>query len=264
MAYSPGLESKQGPYRIGLIVPSSNTTMETEIPRLLASHPVASVAGFTFHGARMRMTRVIAEELRRMNEDAAGCVAALADARCDVMAYACLVAVMVQGANAHARVSADLGGAASAAGWPAPVVTSAGALVEELQDRGYRKVALIAPYVPKLTSTVVAYLEAGGVEVTDSISLSVADNCEVGRLSETDLVEVALQRLRVGGADAVIASCCVQMPSLAALPIIEGNLGLPCLSAATATARQVLKALQLDPAVAGYGTYVASGAEVAA
>ncbi len=47
--------------RIGQIVPSSNTTMETEIPRILR----ASVAGsrFTFHSSRMRMKRVTREEL---------------------------------------------------------------------------------------------------------------------------------------------------------------------------------------------------------
>jgi hypothetical protein len=31
-----------GPRRIGLIVPSSNVTMETELPELLARHPSAS------------------------------------------------------------------------------------------------------------------------------------------------------------------------------------------------------------------------------
>ena len=39
-------------YRIGQIVPSSNTTMETEIPA---------------HSARMRMMHVTPEELKRMS-----------------------------------------------------------------------------------------------------------------------------------------------------------------------------------------------------
>ena len=33
------------PYRVGLIVPSSNVTMETEIPALLSRHPAMSRCG---------------------------------------------------------------------------------------------------------------------------------------------------------------------------------------------------------------------------
>ena len=45
-------------YRVGLIVPSSNTTMETEIPALLRAYETAGGATFTFHSARMRMKKV--------------------------------------------------------------------------------------------------------------------------------------------------------------------------------------------------------------
>jgi maleate isomerase len=42
--------------RIGLVVPSSNVTVETEMPALLARHPSAR---FSFHSSRMRMRAVI-------------------------------------------------------------------------------------------------------------------------------------------------------------------------------------------------------------
>ena len=43
-------------HRMGLIVPSSNVTMETELPALLARDGAATGRRFTFHSARMRMT----------------------------------------------------------------------------------------------------------------------------------------------------------------------------------------------------------------
>jgi maleate isomerase len=50
--------------RVGLIVPSSNVTIETELPALLARHESAT---FTFHSSRMRMQEVSEEELQTMN-----------------------------------------------------------------------------------------------------------------------------------------------------------------------------------------------------
>jgi maleate isomerase len=250
------------PYRIGLIVPSSNVTMETEIPALLHAYEAQSGVAFTFHSARMRMTKVTAETLLAMDKEAGTCAAYLADAQCDVQAYACLVAVMVQGPNAHLKAAVRLREATHAAGFPAPIVTSAGALVEEMQAAGYRKVSLIAPYLPELTQLVVAYIESAGIEVVDSISLSVSDNCVVGRLPARNLVELASKRLDTRGAEAVVLSSCVQMPSLEALAVAERRVGLPCVSAAAATTRAILRSLNLHLSVPGYGSFLAHPQEV--
>jgi maleate isomerase len=251
-------------YRVGLIVPSSNVTMETEVPALLRAYAAGAGVSFTFHGARMRMKKVTAEALIAMDREGATCAAYLADAQCDVHAYACLVAVMVQGARAHEAVAERLRAATAEAGFEAPVVTSAGALVDEVRAAGYARVALIAPYLPELTKIVVGYIEeSAGVEVVDAVSLGVSDNCEVGRLDQRNLVDIASTRLNTRGADAVVLSSCVQMPSLTMLAAAEERVGLPCLSAAAATSRSILRSLQLDPSIPGYGSFLAQPQEVA-
>ncbi|MFC4520238.1 Asp/Glu racemase, partial [Cupriavidus pinatubonensis] len=45
-------------FRIGQIVPSSNTTMETEIPAMLTTRQQIRPERFTFHSSRMRMKKV--------------------------------------------------------------------------------------------------------------------------------------------------------------------------------------------------------------
>ena len=102
------------PYRIGLIVPSSNVTMETEIPALLRAYEGVTGLPFTFHGARMRMKQVTAEALLAMDREGATCAAHLADAQCDVLAYACLVAIMAQSRGYHAVSEPKLAGVAEA------------------------------------------------------------------------------------------------------------------------------------------------------
>ena len=53
-------------YRIGQIVPSSNITMETEIPAMLQARQLIRPERFTFHSSRMRMKHVNKDELAAM------------------------------------------------------------------------------------------------------------------------------------------------------------------------------------------------------
>ena len=84
--------------------------------------------------------------------------------------------------------------------------------------------------------------------MTDSLSLEVSDNLEVGRLDPMNLLE-HVKRLDVGQADAVVLSACVQMPSLPAIQLVEDRLGKPVLSAAVATVYRILKTLDLKAEV---------------
>ncbi|KAJ34186.1 Asp/Glu racemase, partial [Agrobacterium tumefaciens] len=133
-------------FRIGQIVPSSNITMETEIPALLRARELVSPERFTFHSSRMRMKHVTAEELKAMDRDSDRCALELSDARVDVMGYACLVAIMAMGHGYHRQSQERLHKATVDNGNPAPVVTSAGALVEGIKAIGAKKIALVAPY----------------------------------------------------------------------------------------------------------------------
>lgn len=242
------------PTRLGLIVPSSNTTMETELPEMFARRSeLIPEERFTFHSSRMRMQHVTAEALLQMDRDSNRCAVELADAQCDALAYACLVAIMSQGPGAHESAENRLTRVARDEGCDAPVVSSAGALVRSLKAIGAQRISMITPYVPELTAKVREYIEDAGVEVLDVISLGVADNCAVGRLDPGDLPDRSA-RLKRNGCDAIVLSACVQMPSLAAIPQAEVRLGLPVLSAATSTTYELLTALGRSTVVpdAGY------------
>lgn len=84
-------------YRIGQIVPSSNITMETEIPAMLTARQLIRPERFTFHSSRMRMKTVSKDELAAMDGESDRCALELSDAAVDVMGYACLVAIMAMG-----------------------------------------------------------------------------------------------------------------------------------------------------------------------
>ncbi|WP_275272265.1 Asp/Glu racemase [Limnobacter sp. P1] len=240
-------------YRIGQIVPSSNTTMETEIPAILRAREAVEAERFTFHSSRMRMQHVTKEELAKMDADSDRCALELADARVDVLGYACLVAIMSMGLGYHKKSEERLHGRTVEAGGPAPVVTSAGALVDSLKAIGAKKVAILTPYMKPLTQLVVDYIEHEGIEVLDSISLEVSNNLEVGLLNPLAPVEHT-KKLNTANVDAIVASACVQMPSLASIQQIEDRAGMPVLSSSVATTYMMLKKLGLKTYAPGFGS----------
>src|SRR5256714_10851970 len=191
--------------RIGQIVPSSNTTMETEIPAMLRAREQHFPERFTFHSSRMRMQKVSPEELAAMNKEGLRCAAELADARVDLMSTACLVAIMVQGFGYHRQVEEDFKRVAAENGARSKVMTSAGALIYGLKKLGAKKISLMAPYIRPLTDKVAAYIENEGIEVLDRISFEIPDNLEVGRRDPMKLLD-EVKRLKIGNADAVVLS----------------------------------------------------------
>src|SRR5437870_5124867 len=129
-------------YRIGQIVPSSNTTMETEIPAMLHSREAVEPERFTFHSSRMRMQKVTKEQLEAMDADSIRCAAELVDARVDVLGYACLVAIMSMGKGYHRKSETKLHDITVRDGHGSPVVTSAGALIAGLKTMKAKKISL--------------------------------------------------------------------------------------------------------------------------
>ncbi|MBB5153642.1 maleate cis-trans isomerase family protein [Saccharopolyspora phatthalungensis] len=242
-------------HRIGLVVPSSNVTVETEMPALLARHPSAE---FSFHASRMRMHNVSPEELRAMNSQRERCIDELADAGVDAVLYACLVAVMAQGPGEHRQVEKAVTAQLADRAVAAEVISSAGALVEALRAVPARRIALVTPYVRPLAEQVVAYLESEDFEVTAWSALEVADNAQVGCIPGGDVMAAA-RGLDLAGADALVISACVQMPSLPIVQAAEDEFGIPVLSAATAGAYTLLRRLRLPIDIPDAGSLLRAG-----
>jgi maleate isomerase len=246
--------------RIGLVVPSSNTTVETEMPAILRRHKIAS---FSFHASRMRMAKVSPEQLAAMNAQRERCILELGDASPDVILYACLVALMAVGPGEHQRVEGLVAEQLATGGSQALVRSSAGALVEGVRALGASRVALVTPYMRPLAERVVAYLAAEGIAVVDWRALEVEDNREVGRITG-DRVLSAARTLDCSAADALIISACVQMPSLDIVEVAEQEFGLPVLSAATAGAYSILRATGHSVEIPGAGSLLRADAVAAA
>jgi maleate isomerase len=238
--------------KVGQIVPSSNLTMEREIPAMLHARENHYDEQFSFHSSRMRMKNVTKEELAAMDKDSDRCALELSDAAVDVMGYACLVAIMSMGKGYHEVSQKRLHQVTIDSGNPAPVVSSAGALVDGLHLMGAKKVSIVAPYMKPLTQMVAEYIENEGIEVQDYLALEIPDNLEVAAQDPMNLLE-HYKKVDLTGIDVLVLSACVQMPSLAAIQKVEDEVGIPVVSAAVATTHQMLSALGLKRHVPNCG-----------
>jgi maleate isomerase len=167
---------------------------------------------------------------------------------------------MAQGPGEHRRTEDAVTAQLVQRGQRPAVLSSAGALVEGLAALGARRIALVTPYLRPLAEQVVGYLESEGVEVLDWVALKVGDNAAVGAIPGDRVMEAA-RGLDLSGADALVISACVQMPSLPLIGPAEDEFGLPVLSAATAGAFSLLRHLGLSAALPGAGALL--GADVA-
>jgi maleate isomerase len=245
-------------YRIGQIVPSSNITMETEIPALLRAREMVAPERFTFHASRMRMKHVTRDELSRMDADSDRCALELSDAKVDVMGYACLVAIMSMGLGYHATSQQRLTEVVRSNDSDGAVVNSAGALIEGLRALGAKRVVVVTPYMKPLTEMVVDYIRSEGFEVVDYRALEIQDNLAVAAHDPMNLPGI-VAGMDTAGADVIVLSACVQMPSLPAVSTVEAQTGKPVLTAAIATTWSMLRALDLPTRVPGGGALL-SGA----
>jgi maleate isomerase len=96
-----------------------------------------------------------------------------------------------------------------------------------------------------LAEKVVDYLENQGFIISDWVALEIPDNLEVAAQNPLNLLEI-YKRLNLKDVDVLVASACVQMPSLEAIDLLEKEVGIPVTSAAVCTTWEMLKKLNLD------------------
>lgn len=223
--------------RIGLMVPSSNTTMEPEFNRM-------APGGVSVHAARMRLDEVTPDGLVRMADGAGRAVSLLATADVDVIVYGCTTGSLVGGAEWETslvgRIEEETGIQAT---------STARAVVEAIKAFGGGRVAVATPYTEELNSLERDFLASHGIEVAAMKGLSLTNNVEIGR-TERAVVE-ELVRTVYGGADMVFISC-TNLPTIDLIDGLEDETKLPVVTSNQASMWAALKGSGFE-GIDGYG-----------
>lgn len=220
------------PRRVGILVPGSNTTCETELNR-------AGFAGLTFHCARMALPRADddATMASLLRQTMAPPIGHLGLCQLDAAMLCCTSASMALGPQAARGLMEGAG---------APIVLDVGAaIVAALQALGLRRIALFTPYREVTNQRVIRYLAAQGIATTAALGLGLNASPElfrqVSRMTPERL-EAEIAALDHAGADGILI-CCSDMPTLRVLPALESRCGKPVVSSNQATAWAIARAM---------------------
>ncbi|MFD9697598.1 hypothetical protein [Lentzea sp. NPDC059081] len=223
--------------RVGIVVPSTNTTVEPEFAAYLPQ-------GVAVFASRVAVAEVSSEEekvasLLAMHDHLDRAVAELASAGVTAIAYACTSGSFLGGRDSD---QATCDGLTRAHG--IPIVTTSSALVAALTALSARKVALATPYVKPVADGAVSYLSQAGYEVAARNDLEILSNLDKGRLEPAASFKAAAA-LDVSDAD-VVAISCTNWRTLDSLVAVEQETGRPAISSNLVTLWALLRLAGLD------------------
>jgi maleate isomerase len=225
--------------RIGLLVPSSNTTVEPEFYRALPR-------SVTLHTARLYLTRIAPESILRMVEDMETQAKLLATADVDVIVLGATAPSFLKGLGYDREL---IGMIETATGKKA--TTTSTALVQAIRHVGAKRVVLGSAYDERVNGIAKAFLEASGAEVVGVQGLALVDNLIVGRLSPDTAYDLAV-KVDSPDADAIVLAC-TNWQTMDAIERIEDKTGKPVITTTQATVWAALRAIGHTEPVKGYG-----------
>ena len=225
--------------RLGVVVPSSNTTVEGEFSRAVPD-------GVSIHTARMPLESVTVDELDAMADDAVDCAEQLSHANVDAVAYACTTGSLLHGPGFDAELEASL---AEAAGVPA--VATALSVKRALSALNATRIAVVTPYTDELNDREESYLDDAGFEVVELHGRNITANTGIGSLSP----EEAYRQVRAvvsdpSTVDAAFVSC-TNYRTLPAIEALESDLGIPVVTSNQATLWDALDRMNVSADVPG-------------
>jgi maleate isomerase len=225
--------------RIGLLVPSSNSTVEPELYRLLPE-------SVTLHVARLFLTRIDPDSVLGMVEDLEAQSRNLASADVDVIVLGATAPSFLNGLGYDRELIARIEAATGK-----PATTTSTALIEALAHLGVTRIVFGSAYDETVNAIARGFLEANGLEILAHRGLGLVDNLVVGRLDGSSAYEL-VREIDRPDAEAVVLAC-TNWRTMEVIERLERELGKPVLSTTQVTAWAALRMVGGIEGIEGYG-----------
>jgi maleate cis-trans isomerase len=237
--------------RIGVMVPSTNTTFEADF-QMVAPRDV------TIHGQRLWLTNDAAGEqgMNRMNAEVETGARYLATAKVDVIAYGCTTGSFYKGPGWDRDMIALMERVAGV-----PAVATAPSVVEALRFFGARRISVATPYPEWNNRQLRTYLEALGFEVLNvegDPRAARSGNQGINDQDPEDVLAFAPGVCRPE-ADALLCSC-TAWRSVEVVDALERRTGKPVVTSNQASIWAAFGKAGIARPISGFGRLLASPA----
>ena len=228
--------------RIGLLIPSSNTSVEPEFYRALPPE-------VTLHTARLFLSHISEETIAAMLAEMESQGKLLATADVDVIMLGAVSPGFLKGSDYDCQLAARI---AAATGKRAS--TTATALLESLQHLNITRIAIGAPYDKVVSEIASRFLQANGIEVVGTQELGLTENLEVGRLPPESAYDMGLRLDSANGDKAqAIVFAGTNWRTMAITQQLEAQIGKPVISTTAAALWSALRIVGWQGTLVGQG-----------
>jgi maleate cis-trans isomerase len=238
MPVRPGPE-RQSHWRIGLLLPSSNTTQEPEFSRMLPD-------SVSLHVTRLPLRTIEPSSTAKIVEDIDAESRKLADAAVDAIVLAATAPSSRNGLGYDQQLIQRI---QTASGCKA--TTASTALLQALGVLGVQRLVIAAPWADAVNATVASFIGANGFNVLAHRALGHVSNLEVGALDEQTAYDLGRA---VDQADAqAILLACGNWRTLSVVDRLEADIGKPVLTTNQVSLWAVLRLAGYDHPISGCG-----------
>jgi len=229
--------------RLGVIIPSSNTTMEPEFWELarlfneVQKDATHSIAINNFFG-RMALKKVTLRALKEMEKESLFEAEKLAHAQVDLICYGCTSGSFLEGKNMSGEITEKLTSATNIQSFT--TAQAIGELAHKLVDTS---LSVITPYTEDINTREKEFLEAEGIKVDQMLGMGIVENTSIGSVQPNELEKFVLNS-KIQSSDALFISC-TNLPTLKSIIPLTNKLEIPVFSSNTASFSLGLKKMNL-------------------
>lgn len=237
--------------RIGLLIPSRCTTMESELAKLVPD-------GVSVHAHRVDLQETSLAGLGKMQKGILHASRVISAVAPSVIVLGCTTASMVGGAKHDAKIMRDMSRVTGT-----PSITSAAAVVRALKSLQVQKVAIGTPYTSEVNELLRIFLETQGLKVTNIKGLGYSESIKPYPLADkpvsgTGLLE-PMVAYRLGcdvdsnDAEAILISC-TNLRTIEIIDTLEKNRGKPVVTSNQATVALAMQVMGIKERITGFGS----------
>lgn len=226
--------------RIGLMIPSLNTALESEANLIKPT-------GVSFHAARMKITATTEVGLAEMATHAEIAARDLNDIDPNCIIYGCTSGSFIKGlAWEHALVE-RLEQVAHT-----KVITTSGAVVQAINAFGKKKISIATPYIKEVNDLAVKFFSECGFGICAIQGLGRSKKGEIRAVKYEDVYRLG-KSVMTPDTELLLLSC-TEMRSMRIIEQMEIDFGIPVISSNQCDVWAALRYCGIKDKLPGYGS----------